>query len=260
MTWALRRQILYLGGLFLVFAGIGFWIGHPYLKVEPTCFDFRQNGDETGVDCGGSCQRACVFEVDRLSIVWNRIFEVDGGRYNAIAYIENQNKTEAVARVRYRFRFADENNIYIGSREGETAIPPAGKFAIFEPAIDLGHSVPVYVNFEFLETPHWIKVDNDRLESLKFSISEINLRDTDTKPRMSAVVRNNSLYTIPDLNLVAILYDDKGNTVSVSNTAVDFFRGEESRLVNYTWAKPFSSEVVVKEIIPMYNVFLTDLR
>lgn len=260
MTWATKRQTLYLSILAIVFLGIGFWIGYPYLQVEPTCFDSKQNGDETGVDCGGSCQRACAFEVDDLSVIWSRVFKVTDGRYNAVAYLENQNKNAAVYSIRYRFRFADENNIYIGNREGEISIPPAGRFAIFEPAVGLGHSVPVYASFEFLEIPDWVNVESQKLNQLDIAISNIELSDVDTKPRMSALVENNSLYTIPDLNLVTILYDTRGNAVSVSNTYLEVLRGEESKIVNYTWPEPFPGEVVVKEVIPMYNVFTTRLE
>lgn len=31
---------------------------------DPTCDDIEQNGDEEGIDCGGSCPESCVTDPD----------------------------------------------------------------------------------------------------------------------------------------------------------------------------------------------------
>ena len=73
--------------------------------------------------------------MDEVSVIWTRAFKVISGRYNAVAYLENHNKNAAIYRIKYKFRFSDKDNIYIGKREGETFIPSSGKFAIFEAKI-----------------------------------------------------------------------------------------------------------------------------
>src|SRR3989344_3830217 len=92
MTWALKRQIFYTSVLCVFFLIFGFLVGYPYLNKPPTCNDGKQNGDESGVDCGGLCLRACIGEVDIISILWSRAFQVVPGRYNAVAYIENHTR------------------------------------------------------------------------------------------------------------------------------------------------------------------------
>lgn len=260
MTWAFKRQVFDLIIFFGVIAVFGFLIIYPFLQTEPTCKDGRQNGTELGVDCGGSCILACMETTDPVSILWSRAFKVVEGRYNAVAYIENHNENQAVGRIRYRFRFADENNIYIGKRDGETSIPPSGKFAVFEPAIDLGNSIPVYTTFEFTEVPVWVQVTPDKVNQLKIFVSDIRLEGEDTDPRLSATIKNNSLFTIPDVNVVAILYDELGNAVSTSQTYFQKLAGEEVQNVNFTWPEPFSAKVVTKEIIPVFNVFSAQLK
>src|SRR4051812_37112523 len=96
MTWALQRQILFVLLLILLIFGLGYWVSYPYFHRAPTCTDSRQNGSETGVDCGGLCTRACIQQVDPISIIWSRSFRVIPGRYNAVAYLENHNKSDAV--------------------------------------------------------------------------------------------------------------------------------------------------------------------
>ncbi len=260
MTWAFKRQISYVAILILFFGAFGFLIIYPRFNVAPTCTDNKQNGLETGIDCGGMCARACMNQVDQISIIWSRIFKVVPGRYNAVAYLTNHNKNTAIEKISYRFRFADENNIYIGKREGTTYVPPSGNFAVFEPAIDMGNSTPVYVSFEFTQNPVWVFVPEEKMNQVKIFASNINLFDADTKPRLSAVLKNNSLFSVPDVNVIAILYDSLGNAVSASRTYVDVLKAEESKDLNFTWPEPFDKTVVKQEIIPIYNIFSVKLK
>ena len=253
MNWALRRQIFYVLILVLFLAGLGFLITYPSLNKAPSCVDNKQNGNETGIDCGGSCAIACTSQVDAVSILWARAFKVIPGRYNAVAYIENHNKTSAINKISYRFRFADANNIYIGKREGSTFIPPAGKFAIFEPGIDIGNSIPVYTTFEFTQIPKWLQVSPDKANKLQVAVSNIQLLNETTSPNLSATVKNNSLFAVKELNVIAILYDLNHNAVSASRTYIENLKAEENRDINFTWPEPLPGKVILKEIIPFYN-------
>lgn len=260
MTWSSKRQISYILVLIVFFSVLGLMIAYPYLNAVPTCFDNKQNGNETGIDCGGSCSIACISQVDPISILWSRTFKVVEGRYNAVAYLENHNANVAVYKIKYKFRFADKDNIYIGKREGEAFIPSSAKFAIFEPAIDVGNSIPVYTTFEFTEKPIWVQIPVEKINQLKILISDINLQNTTTSPILSATIKNNSLFIIPDVNVIVILYDKMGNAISSSKTYIDKLLGEESKDINFTWPEPFSGEVITKEIIPMFNVFSVKLQ
>jgi|SRR3989344_101988 len=260
MTWALKRQIFYVGVLVLFFSIAGFLIIYPKLSKSPTCFDGRQNGEELGVDCGGACAKACVAQVDNISVLWSRAFKIVPGRYNVVAYLLNHNKNIAASKINYRFRFADKDNIYIGKREGSTSIPPSGNFAVFEPGIDIGNSIPVYVTFEFTQTPDWTFISEEKINQVKVLVSNIVLVNEETTPRLSATIKNNSLFTVPDVNIVAILYDALGNAVSVSRTYLDVLNPEEVADLNFTWPEPFPVKVVAKEIIPVYNIFRVKLK
>lgn len=260
MTWALKRQIFYVVFLILVFSFFGFLIIYPRLNKAPTCNDNKENGTETGVDCGGSCANACSYQVDQVSVLWARAFRVIPGRYNAVAYLVNHNKNSAIEKINYRFRFADARNIYIGKREGSTFVPPGGNFAVFEPGIDIGNSIPVYVTFEFSEMPNWLQVSQEKINQLKVLISNIELKDAATLPRLSATIKNNSLFTIPDVNVIAILYDGSGNAISTSRTYLNQLAPLQNTDINFTWPEPFSGTVITKEIIPIYDIFAAKLQ
>lgn len=259
MNWALRRQLFYLGvflaGVFL----FGFLIIYPAVSKPPSCQDGKQNGEEIGIDCGGGCPIACTFEAKPISILWSRAFQVVPGRYNAVAYVENKNQNKAIHRISYRFRFADRDNLYIGMREGEIFIPPSGKFAIFEPAIDVGNSVPLYTTFEFTSEPVWINVPKEKVEQLEISVSDIRPEEGQN-PRVFAKLSNNSLFHIRELGVVAILYDASGNAINVGSTYLEELAAEESREISFTWPEPFEGTVVAREIIPIYNILTAELR
>jgi len=259
-SWALRRQIFYVVILLLFFSIIGFLIFYHSFNKAPSCTDGKQNGTETGIDCGGSCPSLCAFQADAISILWARAFKVIPGRYNAVAYLINHNKNAAVEKINYRFRFADANNVYIGKREGSTFVPPGGNFAVFEPGIDIGNSIPVYVTFEFTEIPQWLQVSQEKINQLKVLVSNIQLADETTSPKLSASIKNNSLFTIPNVDIIAILYDGEGNAISTSRTFLDQLNPLQDTDINFTWPEPLPGKVVAKEIIPIYNIFSTNLQ
>ena len=260
MTWAFKRQLIYILIVVVVLSFFGFLIIYPQVNKAPTCFDGKQNGTEAGVDCGGSCMLACTKQVDNVSILWARTFRVVPGRYNAVAYLENQNQNKAIYKISYRFRFADKDNVYIGKRDGVTYVPPSGKFAVFEPAIDVGNSIPVYTSFEFTEDPIWINVPADETSQLKVFVSDINLQNETTSPSLSATITNGSLFRIPEVSFVVILYDALGNAVSTSHTYLDVLQPEEKRQIYFTWREPILTKVVAEEIIPMYDIFSVKLN
>lgn len=260
MTWAFKRQFLYVASLVLFFAVIGFLMIYPRLNKAPSCMDGKQNGNETGVDCGGSCVNACIAQVDPVSVLWARAFRVIPGRYNAVAYLENHNSNTAINKIKYKFRFADGNNVYVGKREGYAYVPPSTKFAIFEPGIDIGNSIPVYTTFEFTQEPIWMTVPEEKISQLKLSVLDIKLAGEDTSPILSAKIKNNSIFAIKEVDVIVILYDANRNAVSASRTYLDEIKGEELRDVNFTWPEPFSEKIVVKEIIPQYNIFPVKLK
>lgn len=260
MTWALRRQIFYVALLLVFFGVVAYFLASPVLNKAPTCYDSKQNGEEVGVDCGGSCKLACIAEMDNIDILWARAFRVVPGRYNAVAYLENHNPNAAVEKIHYRFRFADKDNVYIGKREGVTTVPPSSKFAVFEPAIGIGNSIPVYTTFEFTQAPTWVQITPEKIEQVKILTSDIKLNTPDTTPILSAFLKNNSLFSIPEVKVIAILYDETGNALATSSTFIEELKGEEGRNIDFTWPEPILGKVVATEILPLFYIDAVKLK
>ncbi len=247
-TWSARRKTIYLGLGFLILL---IFVAIPtFLLVHkvPTCFDGKQNGDETGVDCGGSCQILCSFEALDPTILWSRAFRVTDSVYSAVAYIENPNiNSETMAT--YAFSLFDANNVLIATKKGVTFVPKNKTLAIFEPNIATGLKVPARVSFEFIQEFEWRKTDQP---APPLVVTQNILSRENTSPRVDADIQNRSLKPIERIELVALVYNDQGNAIAASRTFVDRLEADQSAHVTFTWPTPFAEAEgsAVVEIIP----------
>ena len=83
--WAFWRRVQYGSAFLALCALIIVPVYLVYFVVEPTCTDGFMNGDERGVDCGGSCFLICAFDIAPPTIVWAESFNVLDGQYNVVA-------------------------------------------------------------------------------------------------------------------------------------------------------------------------------
>jgi hypothetical protein len=246
--WAAKRKLFYSS---IVIIGALLIIGVPtffYFYRAPTCDDGVQNQDEKGIDCGGMCKRLCASEISDPIVLWQRVFQVAPGVYNAVAYIRNPNVQTEVKDVPYRFRLYDEKSILIVEKTGHTFIPANQTFAVFEADIRTGSRTATRATFDFTEIPQW----SDRLINTNkpvLSVQDITLKNETSAPRLEATIVNKSLIAVPKLDAVAIIYDKQDNAIAASRTIVENLLGELSQKVTFTWPSPFSDTAVRKEVI-----------
>jgi len=252
MSWASKRQLIYLSIFIAVLAIIGALIIVPIVNVPPSCTDGKQNGGEAGVDCGGPCQIFCASQVSDAKVLWARAFHVAGDRYNVMAYLENQNPTAEIKDIGYEFRLYDADNTFITLRDGRTNIPPNGRVAIFEPGINVGNKIPQTTLFKFTDAPVWTKADAQAETKVALTVTDKNLTQTDSIPRLTATVANNTIYNVSGALFTAIVYDGNGNAVGASKTLASIAKNSKQDIF-FTWTEPFKGSVFTTEIIPQFN-------
>lgn len=253
-VWSAKRQLTYIGiFLLIIIIAIGFFVMR-LLSVDPTCFDGRQNGDETSVDAGGSCQIEDPEEVLGLVPLWARPFKIADSVYTVTAYFENQNRESGVYNIPYRFRVYDNENVIITERRGETFIGPNQNSAVVETAIQTGNRIPFEVFFEFDQEPVWLEAP-EKFSRSQITVTEQNLEDTEAGPRLDMKLFNRGLDDLSDVEIIVILYDIEGNAITASKTVIDKFISTTTETVVFTWPETFDRPVVEIEMIPRFNVF-----
>jgi len=250
MSWGTKRRNLVLTTLFLfIFIPIGA-IAFLVFYNPPTCFDSIQNSDESGIDCGGSCQLICTQEAFEPVVLWERLFKVDEGVYNVLAYIENQNANASVIGARYMFKLYNEQNVPIVEREGVVSILPNSVLPVIETNIQTEKQIPTRVEFDFVSDLVFEKRSSQESYIL---VKDELIENITTEPRVKAEIQNITLSRIQDIDIVVILYDSFSNVIQTSSTYVPELNSEESKEIVFTWPNPFAQDVARIEVIPIYE-------
>ena len=257
MSWSSRRRSVIVFILVVLLGGLAFWHYAPQLFKAPSCTDGKRDGDEVGVDCGGSCVNFCASQVQSPTVLWSRAFKVADSVYTAVASIENTNSA-AIRSLPYEFRLYDAQGILVARVDGTALVPPSGSYAVVETGIQTGTATVVSTTFTFGNaTVPWVRID-PAVASLRVTTSNISLDTTGPIPKLAATLTNPSPTAIlRNLNVAAILYDANGNAVTASKTFIPSIGPQGSTSVVFTWPQALSAPVVRYDIIPVIDVFAT---
>lgn len=249
LTWSLRRKLLYSGTTIFVALLIVVFIWFKYFNVPPTCFDGRQNGNEIGVDCGGSCALLCVSQTSDPTVLWARAFPNGANTYTAAAYIHNPNAAGAHD-VGYAFQFFDADNKLVQEKDGVMDIPPQQTVPVVEPMIYAGNRTIVRTLFSFANTPVWKRVPKGTIPELRVKSQTLS---SDTK-RLDATIANSSLVqNAPEVTVIAVLFDSQGIARAASKSLVPVVPSNSSEQVVFTW--PQSTDNIARTEVTILPSF-----
>ncbi len=254
MTWSQRRQFTYATGFFAVVALIAFLIIRHVTQIVPTCYDNKKNGDEVGVDCGGTCAFYCKDELTEPKVRWVRFFTVTPGIVHAVAYIEHSYPTAAARKMSYEFRLYDEKNNILTTRTGSTYLGPMGRSAIVETLIPVGNTVPATARFVFTGTIPWEKIPVS-YSQVVIKTDRYVLEAFDGGTRLTANLDNQSRMSFENIDVVGILYDKNDNAIAVSKSLLSSIPAEGSATIYFTWPDSNLANAVRAEILPRINPF-----
>ncbi len=233
LSWSFRRKSIYLSvGSLLALVFI--WAMYTaFLTAPPTCFDGKQNNDEQGIDCSGSCSLLCPDSARPPVVSWSRAFETGSNTYTAAAYVKNTNVSlNAGARgVRYSFQLFDVDNQLVVERSGVIDIPPSERIPIVETNIDVGNRTVSRALFSFGNVPVWNKIPIGSLPQLRVSDQQLSSDGS----RLSATVTNNSTIDAPRFVVLAVLFDQQGTAQAASKSSIPFLAHKSSQSVVFTW-------------------------
>ncbi len=257
-SWRSRRKKLFIFSvILLLLIFIGFKL-YPYINPAPNCFDQEQNGDEEGVDCGGSCVNICHDRVLPLEIRFTRFIETEDNLYDLVALVQNPNGDKNIegSILNYTFYLYDKAGALIHSIPGSTPLPVGQTFPIIMQNIPVnfqgsGNAISrISLELNNLSNP-WIRVE-EIFRNNFFNVNDyIFERERNNISQLSVMIQNATRATFKDVPVRVFLSDDKGNVIAVNETVIrDIGPGAETQL-SFTWRIPLEIESPQVEIFPI---------
>lgn len=226
-------------------------VGVPiYFVLYPsaTCSDGVMNGDETGVDCGGSCERLCTLE--SLPLITRgdpRILTIDDGSYEVASLVENPNSTAEILHAKYTLAiYSTDNLLPIKSIEGDTYIPPGGTFVVFEGPFTLSAKPTRAIITWHKDSLIWEKRSTPVPE---LTIEKSTITRLEPTPRLEVLVGNPTLNAVSNIDLTALIYDVAGNIFAASKTIIPNLDSGDASQAIFTWPKAFATNPVQVQIV-----------
>jgi hypothetical protein len=247
MSWAGRRRalIIAIAALF-VFAFLLILFFSIFYKV-PTCTDHKQNQDERGIDCGGSCTTLCSFQVENQpTIKLVRAIEPQPGRVDVVAYIENRNTNAQAKGAQFLLEVYGSQQQLIGKRTISVDLPAQMTVPIYVANVGKGEATQAFLTPS--DSITWTRTGGERqvlptIENTVISEGE--------NPRITANLMNPLAKNVYNTTLVATVFDASGNALAASQTLVPTLPSQGSAPIVFTWNAPFSAPVARVEILPV---------
>lgn len=247
---------MYGAGLFITVVLVLMYLFRNTLFPDPTCFDGKQNGFESGVDCGGVCSLQCTQDVIPLAVIWSRAIPISDTEYDFIALISNKNVDNAPRALPYTFTAYNKSGGEMISIHGTTTVPIDGDFPIvvqrialkeapYEISLRLNSNIPHYKVLEKPTSPT-LRVISTRYEV--FGISRVYATLTSTKRTL-----------LRDLPVRVFLYDAEGNVFAGGETVVPIFEKEGTKEIVFTWGSQFPTPPAKIQVFPILDPFLGSL-
>ena len=251
-SWSSHRRFLYGGSVVVVIAVIVISVVFSFFYTASTCSDGVRNGDEYGVDCGGSCIKLCqsAFLSPRISWGGAKFEKMAEGSYNLATYIANPNTDVAATDVPYKFSLFYSKGILITERKGFVTLPAHRNILVFEPAVNVGKRIPAKAVFEFTGVPEWFK-SHDTLGNL--AIIDKKYYEDDVSSSLEVTLENRGLISYTNLIVSAVLFDSLNNAIGFSKTKIDAIRPNSRETAPFTWPIGRQGRVTSIEILPGDN-------
>lgn len=217
----------------------------------PSCTDRKQNQDEEGIDCGGSCQYLCAVSVEELYVQFARPVMPQKGRTDVIAYIENRNKNAAAKAVPYTVELHGPDGARVGTHSGIIDMPAGMVVPLFIPAAAQGSVVTTaFITID----PHAVMWYRTEAQKDSVRVSGATLTEGST-PRITALLENPSFDAAYAVSAVAVIFDEQNTAVAASRTQIPVLRARTSLPAVFTWNTPFEAtpariEVTVSVPLP----------
>ena len=133
----------------------------------------------------------------------------------------------------------------ITERTGTTILPSDSVYPVFEARIDTLGRTPTQTFLKLGEITQWVKAQSGRDQ---FTVQSRQLLNADARPRLEATIYNEALTEAKKVEVVATIFDARGNALTSSRTFIDNFAPRSLEEAVFTWPEPIAKTVRSCEI------------
>ncbi len=252
---ALKRGTII--GLIVFFVAL-FWSSWYFLTIpDPTCFDKRQNQDEDGIDCGGSCGACVVVYTPEDIVVREATFVPSGeeGVYDILGAIYNPNDELGAASFTYTFQVKGSSGEILAEAKGRNFILPQETKTLLAIGVR-SSSRPQSVHIVFSDAT-WEKFSGYQ-EKPVLSIRDKRYEKVTNSPFFSeatGTLSNDSLFDFGSISVKVILRDVNGRPVAFNQTEMNTVLSKEERDFRLRFPRAFPGEVATIEVEPEADIY-----
>ena len=259
-SWRQSRKIAFILVIIIIILGLLAYKIYPYFNKPATCFDSKQNGDERGVDCGGSCKLICTTDVIPLDIKYAKAVASDIGLYDIVALIENRNKDKDThdGKIDYTFLIYDRSGSVIKTISGSTTLQLGQTFPIIiqNVPIDLSLSNSITnVVLNISNNKSWQAQDSTYANSF-FKVSDVDFkRSFNNISQLKVNVKNLTKAYFRNVPVNVLVFDSNNNLIATNSTILKEVQSGESKDVVFTWRNPLSIDNPKIEVYPVVTPY-----
>lgn len=246
-AWRQTRKLIFITIIIFIILGFSSYLIYPYFNKPATCFDNKENGDEKGVDCGGSCKLVCTTNVIPLNVKTTKAVFISDGIYDLVALIENRNedKNTQDGSIDYIFDIYDKSGSIIKTISGSTTIPLGQTFPIIiqnVPIVISGSNDITKVVFTIIDNKSWIEADST-YASIFFKVTNTDFKQNlNNISQLKISVKNLSRAYFRNVPVKVLLYDSNNNIIATNETLLKEISGASSKDLFFTWRIPLNIE------------------
>lgn len=248
LNWRSQRQVIIFMTYFLMVFIPVFWISYTLLSKQVSCYDGKQNGDEEGVDCNGSCQLRCDGTYRDIKINFIRGLKVSDGVYDVFALLENYNTKVSFPNVPFEISVYNSEGKLMATSTGDFELLPQRKTAIFLPNLMLAQEPKT---IDIVLKPHKAlayKGDTTPTVSVQNWSAQRGANDS---LQIVGELKNTNNFEVENLTIYTMLSDDTKTVYAVSGTRLKSVLGRQKTAVTFTWGNiPVPKNV---DFIVVYN-------
>lgn len=246
MEWAKKRTWAVWSVLVACALAILLILGFAIFYKTPTCTDGKQNGDETGIDCGGRCSTVCSAEAQPASVRFARVLQ-QSGRNDLIAYVDNPN-VDAYAKNASLSIDVYLQDGHVLNRRAYVTLPAKSSTPVFIPGIANSAVQQAFASFA-PGSVLWTK--GSGWDASAPDVSNVSVDGADSRPRITATVANKTAYPQNNVPLVATVFAADGTAIAASQTVVPLLPPQGTAQAVFTWNEPFAAPYARIEILPV---------